>query len=438
MSRLAAFKIVSFLWLGSIFGAGCAFLTQVLLARELGPAAFGVFAAALSMVTLGAPLASFGVGGFWLKAFGQEGWQAVRWLRASFAFTAASTLLVLAVLFAWAVLGPHDATTSKLLLVLSVYLLGQIAVELVSSKLQLEERYVSLVMWNFLPHLLRLLLVATLAFVVVNVMTLHSVAYAYALISLGVFGLGAFFMWNMHCGQLALKGHGEKDVNSGRPTVNNSIRQVAAQSWPFGLAGVFHLIYFQSDIILLKYIVGDEAAGMYNVAFVIMTAVYLLPSVIYQKFLLPKIHRWAHHDRERFYQVYRMGNLVMLGLGLLAMLIIWLLAPWGIQLLFGDHYVDAVLPLGILGLAAPMYFVATSVGSTLTTQEHMKKKVKYMGIVAMLNFSMNIFMIKIWGVAGAAAATVISYCLLLFLYFRASSRHVFKVEISSVKDLKEQ
>ncbi|MBW6519414.1 MAG: oligosaccharide flippase family protein [Desulfoarculaceae bacterium] len=76
-------------------GAGCAFLTQVLLARELGPAAFGAFAAALAMVVLVAPLAGFGVAGFWLKAFGQEGWQAVRWLRASLKYTLLNTLLVL-------------------------------------------------------------------------------------------------------------------------------------------------------------------------------------------------------------------------------------------------------------------------------------------------------------------------------------------------------
>src|SRR3546814_4412984 len=45
---------------------------------------------------------------------------------------------------------------------------------------------------------------------------------------------------------------------------------------------------------------SDEAAGVYNVAFVIMSAVYLIPSVIYQKFLLPKIHIWANHDQETF------------------------------------------------------------------------------------------------------------------------------------------
>ena len=425
MSNKQAVKTISLLWLGSILGAGCAFLTQVLLARELGPAAFGVFAATLAMVMLVSPLASFGVGSFWLKAFGQEGWQAVRWLRASLKYTLLTTLLVLAALFSWAMFGPHDAITRSLLIVLSVYLLGQIAVELVSAKLQLEERYLALALWQFLPHLLRLLLVAMLALVMVQWMTLHNVAYAYALISVAVFLLGAFLMWRMYRGQLALKGHGTAKVGATLSGQSTSMRQVIAQSWPFGLAGVFYLIYFQSDIILLKYITGDEAAGSYNVAFVIMVAVYMLPSVIYQKFLLPKIHRWANHDRAKFYQVYRQGNIVMLILGLLAMVAIWMLAPWGVVFLFGQNYQEAVRLLVILAVSAPVLFVASSVGATLVTQEHMKSKVKCMGVVAGVNIVLNILLIPHYGAFGAAVATIISNVALLVIYYFYAEKLVF-------------
>ncbi|MBW6519413.1 MAG: hypothetical protein K0A99_00145 [Desulfoarculaceae bacterium] len=59
--------------------------------------------------------------------------------------------------------------------------------ELVSAKLQLAEHYLALALWQFLPHLLRLLLVTMLALVMVQWMTLHNVAYAYALISVAVF-----------------------------------------------------------------------------------------------------------------------------------------------------------------------------------------------------------------------------------------------------------
>src|SRR3546814_7151118 len=67
---------------------------------------------------------------------------------------------------------------------------------------------------------------------------------------------------------------------------------------------------------------SDEAAGVYNVAFVIMSAVYLIPSVIYQKFLLPKIHIWANHDQETFVKAYEKGRLFMFLTGIAAMLFV--------------------------------------------------------------------------------------------------------------------
>ena len=56
------------------------FLTQTLLARELGPAAYGLFASSLVTVTMIAPLAGFGLTQFRLKVYGVEGWAAHRWI----------------------------------------------------------------------------------------------------------------------------------------------------------------------------------------------------------------------------------------------------------------------------------------------------------------------------------------------------------------------
>src|SRR5690554_4522989 len=151
MTRRNAVRAISFLWLGSLAGAGCAFLTQVVLARVLGPNTFGIFASALATVTLLVPLAGFGVAPFWLKVFGEEGWQARRWWPGSFRFVCVSTLVVLISLALWAGFGPHDDAMSLSLWLLLAYVMGQVVVELVSSKLQLEEKYIRLAIWQFSP-----------------------------------------------------------------------------------------------------------------------------------------------------------------------------------------------------------------------------------------------------------------------------------------------
>jgi O-antigen/teichoic acid export membrane protein len=415
-------KAISLLWMGSIVGAGCTFLINMILARQLGPTEFGVFSSALSTVTLVTLIAGFGTSQYWLKVFGKEGWGGVRWLPASFIFVGISILFAFIILIAWSLFGPHNKIMRFMLMVLSIYVFGQVTIELVSTKLQLEERYSWLALWQLLPNLSRFILVVILAYWLNEQLNVRSVAYIYASIG-AIFALIGFFqLFNMAKGNFYLKGH---VINTIDNTIIPTLKDVISQTWPFGLAILFSFIYIQSDIILVKYITGDAAAGIYNVAFVILVAVLLLPSVLYQKFLIPKIHRWANHDVERFYQVYRQGNLIMLIIGILAMVAIWLLADWMILFLFGKPYRNAVPLIYMLSLTVPILFVAYSVAATLVTQEHMKIKVKLMGIVAVINILLNILLIPKLGAMGAAISTVISNLLLLGLYFFAAEKYVF-------------
>ena len=112
-------------------------------------------------------------------------------------------------------------------------------------------------------------------------------------------------------------------------------------------------------------------------------------------------------------------------LGILAMLIVWTLSSWALPILFGDNYIESVLLLNILAICLPILFVASSVGATLVTQEYMRVKVKYMGVVAILNIALNIILIPMLGALGAAISTVLSNCVLLIVYYRLAQNLVF-------------
>ena len=431
MLKNKAIRSISFLWVGSLFGAGCAFLSQVVLARTLGTSGFGMFSAALATVTLLVPLAGFGVAAYWLKVFGEEGWRARRWWSGSFLFVVVSTAFVILVLSVWAWLGPHEFSMSILLWLLLSYVLGQVALELVSSKFQLEEKYLTLAMWQFLPHLGRLMLVTVGAWWFSNTFSVYMAGLAYAVISVVVLVIGFLILLAMRRGYFSLQGHGAPSVlmaSENKP----SPFELVAEAWPFGAAGLFYLIYFQSAVILLAYLINSTASGIYNVAFIIMAAVYLFPSVIYQKYLLPKIHRWANSDRVKMLETFRLGNRYMLLFGSVAMILLWLGGWWLIPLLFGEEYIESVWVLNVLALAAPIRFVASSVGSVLVTKENMKRKVRYMGIVGLFNVILNIVMIPFFGVIGAAIASVASDSLLLFLYFQAVFKLGYMKRIESV------
>lgn len=418
------FKAMSLLWVGSMVSAGFTFLTQILLARELTPAALGVFSAALGTTLLIAPLAGFGVAGFWLKTFGEEGWAALRWLSSSFRFIAMSSALIGTILWSWALFGPHSESMSLLLMVLSVCLLGQTSMELIIAKLQLEERYISLAAWQISFGLLRLVLIVLLSAFALDRLSILTAAIAYSITAAITFVVGLVMMFRIYQGQIALVGHGSSGLSVG-PTPQHAIRQIAAQAWPFGLAGIFYLVYFQSDIILLKYLASDEDAGYYNVAFTLIAAAYLLPGAVYQKFLMPKLHRWANHDRARFFKTYQIGNIAMLSLGLLVMLAIWLLASPIIVFVFGAQYTEAISIVVILAIAVPFRFFASSAGAAISTQHHIRNKSLLMGVGAIINVVLNCLAIPTYGTTGAAVATVATELLLTVMIHYYARGYVF-------------
>jgi O-antigen/teichoic acid export membrane protein len=146
---LRALSAISMLWITTAVGAGVVFLTQVLLARELGPAKFGLFTSSLATITMVAPLAGFGLSQYWLQVYGVEGWAANRWLLPSLRFITASTLLTLSIIVVWSLTGaPADARDTLLLLLPVV--LGILAVNLLGSQQRLEERHHALALWQLM------------------------------------------------------------------------------------------------------------------------------------------------------------------------------------------------------------------------------------------------------------------------------------------------
>lgn len=424
MSKIKAVQNISFLWVGSLIGAGCAFFTQVILARMLGPQGFGAFSSVLSLMNLLVPFVGFGIAQYWLKEFGKEGWSAARFIRPSLKLVCINIVLALSFLTIWAFGGPNDQVIQAVFFIMLIFVVGQVAVELISGKLQLEERYGTLALWQLMPHVARFSLVAIVGLCSGTHSNLKVAAVLFACVSLVVLALAINPLIRMAKGKFFLIGHGLQSEQNGfvQPP---RVKEILQGSWPFGMAAVFQLIYFQSDIVLVKYITGDEAAGYYNVAFTMMVAVLLFPGIIYQKFLLPKFHRWANYNRTLFYKVYSYGNAVMLLLGMLAMILVWMLSPIAIPYLFGNNYTAAVELLMILVLSAPILFVANSVGAVLVTQEHMRIKVKLMGAVALVNVVLNLIFIPVYGAYGAAVTTVVSNLILLISYYVSAQLWVF-------------
>jgi O-antigen/teichoic acid export membrane protein len=411
----SAIAAISMLWVATMAGALFVFLAQAILARHLGPSDYGLFASSLATVSMVAPLAGFGLSQLRLRIYGAEGWNADRWLSASLRFNMLTTALAIGAVVAWALFGaPVDAPTRSMLLLLSPVILGLLAVNLVGSKLRLEDRYGELASLHLLMPGGRLL-VALLVFAVPS-MDAHAVGWGYCAVALLVFVLSFLPKFAMREGKMDLKGHGPRVV--GAPLAAPGLLDLWREAWPYGLAAILYPVFFQVSTVLVKYINGDVQAGRYGIAMAVMTAIYLLPATIYQKFLLSKLHRWAVHDNQKFWRVYRQGNIAMLLLGTATGLGLAATAPLLIPPIFGEEYRKVGSILMLLAVCVPIRFLSTSVGSALLSGGHMRYRVRAMGWATAAAVVLNVILIPEYDEFGAAAATVAAEILLLFSMYR--------------------
>lgn len=368
-----------------------------------------------------APLAGFGIGSYWLRLFGLEGWNARRWFVPSFKLITLSSVVTCLILVVLSFCGRQSSNTRFLLFWLSPLVFCQALNELLQGRFQLEERYRLLSLWQAVPYLARFI-VSIAAFVLSEQILFVTIGYSLTAILLTV--LSVFLLLQMLRGKFGLAGHGPMPESTAKLDMPG-VWSAAVGSWPFAFAGVFYLIYIQSAIPLLEKMVSPAAAGTYKVAFTVMSGVYILPSVIYQKYLMPKLQRWAVHDKARFLAVYRYGNGIMLLLGLGIMIPMMILSVWGVSLLFGRQYIQAGEVLRVLAICVPFRFLTNSVGGVLVTEDHMRRKVYYMGIGAVVNIVLNFTLIPKFGVYAAVWSAIITEIVLLGIYLFAVKKHVF-------------
>ncbi|MDW9199404.1 hypothetical protein SE959_10730 [Escherichia coli] len=120
-------------------------------------------------------------------------------------------------------------------------------------------------------------------------------------------------------------------------------------------------------------------------AFLFISAAILLPTVIYQKYLLPKLHRWAYQDLKKLKNVYKYGNISMFLFGVVVSILIWFLCPMIVSSLFGEKYMSSIKLIRFLSLSIPIIYLASNSGAILVTKNNMQAKVKIMFVASFIS-----------------------------------------------------
>jgi O-antigen/teichoic acid export membrane protein len=192
---------------------------------------------------------------------------------------------------------------------------------------------------------------------------------------------------------------------------------------PVNLAG---WILTLSDRYFINYYSGFADTGIYNLGYqfgMLINPLFIVPFL--NSFTAYKFEIYKNLDaKENFRNLFRKYNII----GCFIMLLIAIYSKFGIVVFANSDFSEAykVVPLILYS-----YFLYGKTGYYALGFQIENKTYKigmYMGFAALLNISLNFFLVPLNGIIGAAIATIISYFVLNLILIKTSNKY-YKIDL---------
>ena len=210
-------------------------------------------------------------------------------------------------------------------------------------------------------------------------------------------------------------------------------RVLIKESLPLILSGLTVMIYMRTDQIMLGEIVGDTSVGIYSAATRISEVWYFIPLAICSS-ANPSIYAAKDKSEDLYYR--RIGQLlrVMTLVSIIVAVPMTFLSGTVITMLFGNDYAEAGNILAIHVWASLFVFTGVATSSWFVAEglTHLSFRRTLMG--AIINIVLNSFLIPVYGVVGAAIATIVSQAFAAFFShaIHPKTRKIFRLKIKSL------
>ena len=197
------------------------------------------------------------------------------------------------------------------------------------------------------------------------------------------------------------------------------------------IAGFGSLIFLRIDQIMIGEFLGEYQLGIYSSAVKLAELWYFIPISIAAS-VLPFLSK-EKNEQKYMQSLYKYMKLLV-AIGYLVAIVITIFSKHIIGLLYGEEYIDASLVLSIYMWSGIFIGLALARNTYLITTDRVKLDMNFNIIGAVFNIGLNIWLIPMLGLNGAAIATLISYCIYGFLstFIFKSVRHIAFMQIKSL------
>ena len=390
-----ALRNVSALTLATVVSKGLLFLWQLVLARFLGEAGYGLYGTVGAFIAIGAAISAFGTGPIIIREVVRRPRLAGDYLGVTLWLRSGLALLAWLLLNALAPLAGYDAEIRNLLALASISLLvdtwGNICYEILMAQERIRTSSLVTVL-----HLLLLLAFASLA-----------------LASGG--GLVGLYLATIAAGLARAAMLWAQVLRSGvRPARmrHDLLRSLLVGSLPLALTGFLSIAWLYIDKLMTARMLGAQQTGWLTAAFVIVFGMIELLGTTALTSLFPMMSR---------YSGVTLDNIVrrLVWFTLLASLpLTLLLSFFALEItvpLFGADFAPAATLLRILAWYALIRLVADVYLQALITSNRQRRVMVVYACGLLLNVSLNAILLPRMGVNGAAIASLFSMLLALAL-----------------------
>ena len=191
-------------------------------------------------------------------------------------------------------------------------------------------------------------------------------------------------------------------------------KQLLKDSWPLMLSAFFITIYMKIDQVMIEHYLDMSSVGVYSVAVRLSEAWYFMPTIIVST-VMPYFVKLRESNRDLYIYRLKQINAVMFWMSVCVGIFMTIFGESIIVLLFGEVYKDAYLALSLNIWAG--IFISIGLASSLWMISENLQIYRLIGIMigVLLNILANYILIPLYGISGAAIATLITQGLGLWI-----------------------
>lgn len=394
----------------------CAFLWTIMIARYLGVNDYGIFSFAMSFTVLLGMGTDIGMSTFSTKEISQDRSKTPKYIKNVIPFKIVLSICLFLFTALILILLGYNKLVIEVSLIMSIETIFICMINFMSGVFQAHENQK---VGSIGALISSILLVLFTIIVIIFDLGIIFVALSYAF---------SYLIYMIYVALNLTKEFGFQKFEIDLPFW----RETAKKAIPFGLSIFFYTIYFSIDVVMIQFLSGDYATGLYNSAYKIIS-VFTAFYVIYQVVIFPLMSKLYTEDENllklSFEQSVKYSLLILLPISIG----VYIYSPYIINLIYSSQYALASVPMQILIWTVIFMFINGVTTSLLNSIGKELSVTKIYVLAAIFNIILNYIMIPIYSYNGAAITTVLSEILILILMMHSISKTDFNPDWSLLK-----